>query len=352
MFDKQKTADPAVRQMQIDEVYRFAGTAAAFSYFGALLTLAVLYDTGDIGRGSVWFLGATGVTLLRVMILISYRRRDPKADPEVWAKLVIAANLLAGIQWGLLGTILFPLTHGYRELFTIMVIACFVGGSLTAYSAIRWAHPALAIPATVPTGLYLFFVQDGAHLFAGVTAIFFCFAICYYSARLTRHLKERFELQVAHQDLLKVTGGMNQKLELENRELAHRAAVRGASMESAREQAERLFAHFLRSPLPMLECDSAANVVACNPAAERLLGEIEREMRGRPLAEHIVATGRAKRETVGAETYFPAGDASTQEVDILAHGVRVGRCIASFTRFPAREGGQPGFAVVFAAPPR
>jgi PAS domain S-box-containing protein len=345
------SADPAVRKLQIDEVFRFAGLAAGFSYFGALLTLGVLIDTGDIGRGSVWFLGATGVTLLRVIIVIGYRRRDPTGDPNAWGQLLIAANVLAGIQWGLLGTVLFPVGHGYRELFTIMVITCFVGGSLAAYAALPWCHQALSLPATIPTAIYLFFIQDGLHVYAGVTGLFFCFAIVYYALKLTRHFEDRFRLQVAYEDLLKVTGGVAEQLALENRELQHRAAVRGASMESAREQAERLFAHFLRSPLPMLECDAHAKVVSCNPAAERLLGERESEMQGRPLAEHIASTGRNKFDT-GLDAYFPSGDSSTQEVEILAHGVRVARCVASFTRLPAPEGLHPGFGVVFAAPPR
>ena len=89
----------------------------------------------------------------------------------------------------------------------------------------------------------------------------------------------------------------------------------------------------------MLECDASGNVVSCNPAAERLLGEREAEMQGRPLAQHIATTGRTKPESVGVQTYFPSGDSSTQEVDILAHGVRVGRSVASFTRYPAPEGG-------------
>jgi PAS domain-containing protein len=351
MAQAQNKADPAVRALQVEEVFRFADTAAGFSFFGALLTLGVLADTGDIGRGSVWFVGACGVTLLRIMIVIGYQRRNPTESVEPYAKLIIAANLLAGIQWGVLGTLLFPLDHGYRELYTIMVITCFVGGSLTAYSAVAWAHPALSIPATIPTAVYLFFVQDGSHFYAGLGALFFCFAIYYYSVKLTRHLEARFALQVAYEDLLRVTGGVNKKLEIENRELSHRAAVRAASIESARQQAERLFAQFLRSPLPMLECDSYANVVSCNPAAERLLGEREREMQGRPLSEHIVSIGHSKLDN-GATGLFTSGDASTHEVDILAHGVRVGRCTATFTRFPAPEGGQPGFGVVFAAPPR
>ena len=143
--------DPRLRALQVDELYRFAPTAAGFSYLGALLTLGVLIETGDTGRGAIWFLWATGVTLFRLMTVVAYRRRLAGSDPEAWARLVIAANLLAGIQWGALGTLLFPEDYGYRQIYTIMVITCYIGGSLTAYASVRWAHEAMAIPATIPT---------------------------------------------------------------------------------------------------------------------------------------------------------------------------------------------------------
>src|SRR5689334_12355795 len=128
-----KWPEPRLRALQVDELYRLAPTAAGFSYFGALLTLGVLIDTGDTARGAVWFLWATAVTFYRFLIAVAYRRRAPGSDPNAWATLVIAGNFLAGLQWGILGTLLFPADHGYRQLFTIMVITCFVGGSITAY---------------------------------------------------------------------------------------------------------------------------------------------------------------------------------------------------------------------------
>ncbi|HEX4763938.1 MAG TPA: hypothetical protein VFU92_06360, partial [Usitatibacter sp.] len=80
--------EPRLRALQVDELYRLAPTAAGFSYFGALLTLGVLIQTGDIGRGAVWFLWATTVTFLRFMIAVAYRRRAPDSDPNAWAHLV------------------------------------------------------------------------------------------------------------------------------------------------------------------------------------------------------------------------------------------------------------------------
>lgn len=324
----------------VEELYRFAPTAAGFSYFGALLTLGVLIDTGDIGRGAVWFLWATAVTFFRFLIVIAYRRRSRGSDPETWARLAIAANFLAGVQWGLLGTILFPDTNGYRQLFTIMVITCFVGGSLTPYAAVRGAHEALSIPATVPTAINLFFVQDGIHWYAGVAALFFCFAIVYYARKLNRHIEDTFRLQIERDELASLTGLLNEKLQRENRELAHRAAVRGMSVESARERAGRLETLFENSPLPQIECDAAGNIITCNQAAERLFGTRHEAMVGQPFASLLAGSYAAGKAAAGAR------EATNVEVEVRVRGGATVVCTASFTPLPAPEGMRPGFAVI------
>ena len=332
--------EPRLRALQVEEIYRFAPAATAFSFFGAILVLGVLIESNDIGRGAVWFLWATAVTFFRTICIVSYRRRNPESDPVAWGRLVIAANLLAGVQWGVLGTLLFPESAGYLQLFTLMVIICFVAGSVTAYAALRGAHEALSIPATIPSTLYIFFFQSGAHPFAGAMALFFCFAIVFYAGKLHRQLEQAFRLQIERDDLLTLTAMLNEKLQRENQELAHRVAVRGATAESARDRAERLEALFERSPLPQLECDAAGTIIMGNPAAERLFGLRHEELAGRSLATLIAIPGTELKSLT-----------STREAEILGaealgrEGLHV-PCTASFTPLPASEGGRPGFAVV------
>ncbi|MGZ5032970.1 MAG: PAS domain S-box protein [Usitatibacter sp.] len=332
--------EPRLKALQVDELYKFAPTAAGFSYLGALLTLGVLIETGDTGRGSVWFLWATAVTFFRFMTIVAYRRRSAGSSPEAWARLVIAANLLAGIQWGILGTLLFPEAGGYRQLFTIMVITCFVGGSLSAYSAVKGAHEALSIPATIPTAINLFFVQDGVHVFAGVTALFFTFAIVYYARKLNRQIEESLRAQIERDELLSLTGLLNEKLLRENRELAHRAAVRGMSVESARERAGRLETLFENSPLPQIECDAAGNVITCNLAAERLFGMRHEALVAKPFASLLAGPYAAGKAFAGARNPMNV------EVQVRAQGGEALTCTASFTPLPAAEGRKAGFAVI------
>jgi PAS domain S-box-containing protein len=335
-----KWPEPRLRALQVDELYRLAPTAAGFSYFGALLTLGVLIETGDIGRGSVWFLWATAVTFLRFLTVVAYRRRPRDSDPNAWAHLVIAGNLLAGVQWGILGTLLFPEAHGYRQLFTIMVIVCFVGGSLTPYASIKWAHEALSIPATVPTAINLFFVQGGIHWFAGAMALFFCFAIVYYARKLNAHIEGRFRLQIERDALMELTTLLNEKLERENKELAHRAAVRGLSVESARERAGRLETLFEHSPLPQLECDAAGKVLTLNLAAERLFDRRHEDLVGKPFASLLTGPYAASKAFAGAQ------EAISIEVEVVGAGGAAIPCTASFTPIGPREGRAPGFGVI------
>jgi PAS domain S-box-containing protein len=328
--------EPRLRALQVEELYRFAPSATAFSYFGALLTLGVLIEIGDITRGAVWFLWATAVTFFRCVCIVTYRRRTVGSDPDTWGRLVVAANLLAGIQWGVLGTLLFPAAETYLQLFTLMMIICFVAGSVTAYASLRGAHEALAIPATIPTTVYLFFVHSGVHLYAGVMGLFFCFAIIYYAGKLNRYYVEGFRAQLERDDLATLTGILNDKLARENRDLAHRAAVRGVSVESARERADRLAALFDRSPLPHIECDSAGNVIACNAAAQRLFGVRGEELTGRPLASVL---------SVSLST-DPLAEAELVDAEARAADGSRTRCTASITPLPGAEGRRPGFGVV------
>lgn len=337
--------EPRIAALQVEEIYSFAPNATAFSYFGALLTLGVLIESGDIGRGAVWFLWATAVTVFRSTCIVAYRRRSVDSDPTAWGRLMVAANFLAGVQWGVLGTLLFPEGPAYLQLFTLMVIICFVAGSVTAYAAVRGAHEALSIPATLPTAIYIFFVQDGVHWYAGVMALFFSGAIIFYATKLHRHLLQGFRLQIERDDLITLTAMLNDKLERENRELAHRVAVRGVSVESARERADRLEALFERSALPQIECDAAGNVIVCNPAAERLFGERLEQMAGKPLATFL----KIPVAEISALAHAP--HAEIFQVEARARdGVAVS-CTASFTPLPEAPGRRPGFGVVLTGIP-
>ena len=330
---------PRVLAMQVEEIYRQAPTATAFSYLGSLLVLGVMVQTGDTGRGSAWFLWATIVAAMRVFMIVAYQRRAPGSDAAPWARLMIACNFLAGLQWGALGTLLWVEEPVFRQLFTLMVITCFVGGSLPAYSPVRGAHEALSIPATIPTGIYLFFVQDGVHWLAGATALFFCFAIVFYARRLNADVEERMRLQIERDSLLELTGLLNDKLTQENRDLAHRAAMRSMSVEAARERAGRLETLFENSPLPQFECDGSGRIITCNLASERLFGP-HAQLVGRPFSALLAGAYAESKALAGLR------EAVNIELEVRSPRGEALPCTASFTPLPDRPGRSSGYGVI------
>ena len=131
------------------------------------------------------------MAILRLGLCWAYRDGAMALDPRDWGRLAVLGNFLAGIQWGLLGTWLFPDEPGPLQNFAIMVITCYVGGSITAYAPLRWAHPALSIPAAVPSTVYIFFIDSGPHPVSGFMAFFFVGMVLFYAFRETEAIAQR-----------------------------------------------------------------------------------------------------------------------------------------------------------------
>lgn len=198
-----------VEALQVAELYRNLAVSAPAAFFGTLLCTAVFLEDGLDRAHIAWLAYGTAVAALRMGLCWAIRRQSAlgwNLEPRQWARLAVAGNFLAGVQWGLLGTWLFPEVPGFRQTFAMMVITCFVGGSITAYAPVRWAHPALAIPATLPPTIYIFFMESGVHVSAGLTALFFSAMVLYYSVHehglVTRRLRADTRLRREIQDLV------------------------------------------------------------------------------------------------------------------------------------------------------
>lgn len=119
--------------------------------------------------------------------------------------------------------------------------------------------------------------------------------IVYYARKLNRHIEDRFRLQLERDDLLELTALLNEKLERENRELAHRAAV---------------------------------------------LGKRHEDLAGKPFASLLAGPYAATKAFAGAR------EPISIEVEVIGRGAEAIACTASFTPLTARECRDPGFGVI------
>ncbi|MBL8518600.1 MAG: PAS domain-containing protein [Betaproteobacteria bacterium] len=278
--------DKKLAESQVDELYRFIPFTTLVPFLGAGLTLGVLMETGAGRAALIWFLLFTAATAYRGLLWFM-RGRVHDIEPATWGQLVIIGNLAAGCLWGALGSVFISTGDSYREIFIIMVICCFVGGSVTSYAPLKWAHAALALPAVIPPLLYLGLVRDNFHSYGVLMGIVFVAAITGVALQQHSRIKDRLRLIIQNEELLARLGAANAELLRENSNLAHRAAVRLSSARKAQGRADMLSRHFENTPLAMLECDRRLRLLAWNDAAEKLLGRALQSLLGEPLLPAI-----------------------------------------------------------------
>ncbi len=270
-----------LKARQVSEAFRFAFSAAWFSYFGAVLTLWLLVRTGDTHAGSIWFTGASLVLIFRVLTVRQYRKSLPGGgNPARWEQLLTVGNFFAGIQWGALGVFFFNSPDLFRQLFILLVIVSYVAGAIIPFAALRWTHLALTVPAAIPTTIYVFFYYAGPQWLPGVMALFFMWAVVYFGFKQHQNITARLKLEIQNEALLARLSAYNARLGSENVQLKKQTHVVALAGEQARREAQALATHLEQTLLPVIECDPTLGIVEWNSAATSLLGYEAQEVRG------------------------------------------------------------------------
>ncbi len=285
-----KAQSQILKERQTAELFRAMPSSLMLSVAGSLLTLLMLYQANDTARGIVWLLFAAGVLLYRVLVYWQHSLHvDPQPDllinnssllsgdskstgPDFWIMLALVGNVLAGIQYGLLGTWLYVPDPVYRALFSLIVIMGFVGGALVPYASVRYAHAALAIPACVPPIVYIFFMRDDGNLVAGMIAIFMFGAIIYMAERQYQTIRTRILSELENEQHRRVASDKNITLGESLQKLEHRSEVVKRAQFESRRRVATLAQHMETTLLPVMECDHLGRIIEWNHAAEAAFG--------------------------------------------------------------------------------
>ncbi len=284
------TIDPALLyRRQVQEAYSSLQLSASISLFAAALTLLVLSNTGDLKSGLYWFACAIAIFAFRFSIANRFQRllQGNKNVPrsKAWEHLLIVGNVLVGLQWGVLGTFLFSAVDMHRQLFIVLVIVSYVGSAIVPFTSLKWAHPALAIPAAVPPTIYIFFMLGGAAWLSGTMALFFIGCMLYMGYPMHKRVVERLRYELENQALLERLSAYNNELGTQNNELKTRSDAVIRSEEEARRQADVLASHVQQTLLPVIACTPEFHIVEWNDAAEALLGYRGAEVVGNSMPE-------------------------------------------------------------------
>ncbi len=280
---------------QTAELFRLFPSSIALSYVGAVASFAMLLTTGDAARGVAWFALATAVMLFRSLIWWQYSNDKDEHTAHWWARFVIFGNLLAGVQWALLGTWLFVPDPVYRSMFTAIIIVGYVAGAVITYAPVRFAHAALAIPATLPVMINIFFLRPDGNLLAGVLSLFMLASVIYLAEIQHQAVRRRLLLEMDSDERLRQASEENNTLGQSVRKLEHRAEVVKRAQIEARRRAEALETHVRQTLLPVIECDHLGRIIEWNDAATNAFGYLPTEVSEQNLSS-FVATADAQQD--------------------------------------------------------
>jgi PAS domain S-box-containing protein len=323
----------SLKRRQISALYASMPSTMALSFFGILATFLMLYAAGDGQRGVIWLALATGVILYRALLYWQYslhednvveNRADEQSamqsgvdavsqanpialstatvapenqlpkhritNPDFWGNLAIVGNVLAGIQWGLLGTWLFVADPLYRAMFSIIVIMGYVGGAVVPYASVRFAHLALAIPATVPPIIYIFFMRPDGNWIAGTMAIFMFGSIVYMAEKQYHIIRKRILSEMENEQHRAAAEARSATLGVSLKNAEHRAEVVKRSQLEARRRATTLGLHIEATLLPVIECDQYGRIIEWNQAAEEAFGYRHADLTTVSLSDLVTAS--------------------------------------------------------------
>ncbi len=145
-----------VRAELVALVYRQTPFTLVMAVVFSAALWAVLAPFTDPVVAMGWFLANNLVSLGRYALILAYRRAAPGPDALTpWIRRFVFGTLLAGIVWGLLGTVLFP---PYGNPYQPVIITGIVGIAavgLFSLSGMFPAYLALSIPLVVPGAIHL-----------------------------------------------------------------------------------------------------------------------------------------------------------------------------------------------------
>jgi len=223
----------AVYDEQVRGLFRQIPIALSVNFVNAALLAIVLTPLAARPVLLPWFVSVMLVTIGRGVLWLRYRHGPVKPeDARNWSQAATWGSLLAGLAWGIGGTILFPVLEAPGQLFLVIVMGGMCAGAVAMSASHLPSLLAFLLPTALPMAL-LFFAR-GSTTDSALAAMIVVFVAAlslagrHYSQTFTEALRLRFDLKEAN---LRLTEA-NLRLQAEMAE--HRAT------EAALRQAQKL----------------------------------------------------------------------------------------------------------------
>ncbi|MBZ0156674.1 MAG: PAS domain-containing protein [Alphaproteobacteria bacterium] len=153
---------------QVKQLYALAPFGLLASFLNSLIVFFVLKDALPHRILLTWLIAMAVITLLRVALVLWFRRKGFRpAAARTWKDLFIAGLALSGVVWGSVGIFPFSGVSLAYQVFIVFFLGGMAAGAAATFSAVKEGYLAYSIPALVPLAIKLCFKDDALHFAMG-----------------------------------------------------------------------------------------------------------------------------------------------------------------------------------------
>ena len=187
--DQKTRLDDTIRSEQLKLVYAQAPLAIVISPMAATTLAVGIWQVADRVSAIAWVLVIALIALLRIGLVVSFKRHQGALANGVWERLFVYSFILAGLCWGIGGWLLLPEEFAYRAMIFFFMIGM-ASAAVAVYSVHVWAVMLTILALVLPTTLD-FALQDSMQERLMAAAAILFMIVAYRSLRITNHFVQR-----------------------------------------------------------------------------------------------------------------------------------------------------------------
>jgi diguanylate cyclase (GGDEF)-like protein/PAS domain S-box-containing protein len=331
---------------QVRHLYRLSMPACLASLLSAVIVVGAVRDVVAGWPLVSWGIAVTAVSAAQYLLYGSFiERNPPAADARRWASYFLIATVASAVLWGVLGSLLYPSRAPSQEFIVMLTIVGLAVLAAFVLAPIPRAFLAFLVPTMIPL-VATVYLQGTTHHSVALLLLAFVVVILAAGPRVSAAIQEAIAKQVENDGLLARLSESHAASRQANLQLNEQVHTHRVTVEQLRQASEKLAAMIEASPLAIVASGVDSGIESWNPAAERLLGWKQHEVRGGP-APYYPPDAQGERDDLRRRILSGEMISGLEAVRMRKDGTRVDVSVSAALLHDV-GGGPTGYLVMMA----
>lgn len=192
-------------KIHLEQIKLLHASIPSLLLINTIVMLALAYGFWDVipHQSILLCIGLVGLmVLIRGGLFLAYKQNFTESNLKYYRFSLIIGSACAGIIWGLIGILFFPVTEQIYQLFITLILLSMTGGSaftLAIYLPCYFAY----VPVTLlPIALYLSSFGDNFHNSLALGIIAFLIVLTIFNVKVNKNFKTSLALRFENLDLI------------------------------------------------------------------------------------------------------------------------------------------------------